>query len=250
MAIKFFDPTSEFGAFADWEQQTGSNPNTTEQRASMLGQHGDEIRWKGYGKQTALTATFGAIKKNGDLIVPNVGTVVGGVHIDSLSVAYTNTGFPVMTLNGHRHNAGNAHTECRLYRAGVKLPSQFGCPREILEDVPSTKNVFALTTNAEVDVRSVTYTLTCNHVDEANKDGGHLAGDNYDGSETLAVELTGDADAGEYEFDGDNWQLTGDNRTNGNTVATTSSITLTRHVAHDTSTTEETETETETEPEP
>ena len=231
MSGKFFDPTNVFGALADWEPQTGSNPNITEQRASLLGQHGDEIRWKGYGKQTALTATFGAKKESGLLTIPNVGLVVGGVHIDSLTVAYTNTGFPILTLNGHRHDHGNAHTPCRQYKASIKLPAIFGCPREIAMDETTPENAFALTTQAEIDTRSVTYTLTTNHVDEMDHEGGHLAADNYDGSETLAVELTGDAESDEYEVS-DKWQLTTDARTNGNTVATTSSMTLTRHLAH------------------
>ena len=197
MPIKFFDPTSEFGALADWEQQTGSNPNTSEQRASALGQHGDEIRWQGYGRQTALAATFVAVKASGLLTVPNVGLVVGGVHIDSLSVAYTNTGFPTLTLNGHRHDSGNSHTACRQYKPTVRLPAVFGCPRELAMTGATPENVFALTPQAEIDTRSVTYTLTTNHVDEMDREGGHLAEDNYDGSETLAVELTGDADAAE-----------------------------------------------------
>ena len=231
MPIKFFDPTNPFGALADWEQQTGGNPNTSEQRASMLGKHGDEIRWQGYGKQTALTATFGAITNTGDLIVPNAGTVIAGVHIDSLSVAYTNTGFPTLTLNGHKHDHGKPHDTCRMYAPTIKLPSIFGCPRKLTTTDATPKTAFGLTLEAEIDVRSVTYSLTCNHIDEPDREGGHLASDNYDGSETLAVELTGDAEATEYEV-GDDWQATADNRTNGNTVATTSSLTLTRHLPH------------------
>jgi len=233
MAVKFFSPNNPFGALAGWELQTGANPSETEQRAAALGEDGDEIAWKGYGKDAALSCTFVATAASGYLTLPDAGAVVGGAHIDSISVAYNQEGFPIMTVNGHKHIDGTGHTTpCRRYRASVKLPAKaIGCPRLIECVSPSTAKAFMLTPAAKIDVRGMTYTLGCTHVDEKNAEGGHLAGDNYDGVETLSVELTGEADPTEFAVDSA-WHLGTDGRNNSNTTATTSSLALEHHVAH------------------
>jgi len=226
MAVTFFVPDSPFGDFADWKLNTGGNPNTTEQRAQALGPDGDEIAWKGYGKKTALTATYVATKAVGDLVIPKAGQVVGGCHIDSVQVAYNQTGYPIMTLSGHRHDHGNPHTTCRTYTGSVTLPAAaIGIPAAF-------GDVFKLQPSAEVGMRGATYTLSVIHVDEMDGVGGQLAGENRDGTEELAIELTADAAPTDYAVSAA-WHLGTLAKALGNTVATTSSLNLTHHIAHD-----------------
>jgi hypothetical protein len=57
-------------------------------------------------------------------------------------------------------------------------------------------------------------------------DGNHFASDNYDGTETLSIELTG-----EIEFQAkEGWHLDTDGRTPSNTTATSMSATYSKHI--------------------
>jgi hypothetical protein len=221
--IKFFSVDNVFGTQTGWTQNTGSNPNITEERANALGATGDEIAWQAHGKKEAYSATFVSTALTGNLAIPKVGTVVSGVHIDSVSVAYTAVGYPILTLNGHKHLAGEVDTGCKEYQASITLPAQFGVPSTITD-------AFTLEAEAEVGMRGMTYTLTCTHVEEMDADGGLLGSDNHDGVETLAIELTGEADPAEYTIDAD-WHEGSANRSQANTSATTKSLTLTKHIS-------------------
>ena len=100
--------------------------------------------------------------------------------------------------------------------------------------------MFELTSNAVVGVRGIVLSMALNHVDEDAANGAHFASDNYDGSETIQVDFCGDVDPAEdYALD-ESW--TDDNlaKNQGNTIATTTSLTATHHVENveDTGTTD------------
>lgn len=223
MAIKFFDVSNVFGTLTGWTQNTGSNPNITEERANALGATGDEIAWKAHGKKEAYSATFVSTALTGNLAIPAAGSIVSDVHIDSVSVAYTAVGYPILTLAGHKHLSGEVDAACKTYAASITLPAQFGVPSTITD-------AWELETGAEVGMRGMTYTLTCTHVEEMDADGGLLGSDNHDGVETLAIELTGEAAPAEYTVDTD-WHEGSANKSQANTSATTKSLTLTKHIS-------------------
>lgn len=215
-AQAFFNPESAFGEFAGWEIQT-VNPTTQRQRAQALGKDGDEIASKTYDHRTTASATFVATADNAE--IPKAGAIVGGYHIDTITVNFTNTDYVHMTVQGHKHGTA-AHATCRTYTGSLTtIGTKFGCPATLE----------GLAIPAGAGVRSYTYTLTCNHVDELGRQGDFLAADNYDGSETAECELceTGDIAAAE------GWDLVTDGHTRGNTQAETATATAERHIAHD-----------------
>lgn len=230
--VKFFDTTDPF-SLADWEIQTGPNPNRTKQRAQALTKDGDEFAHAQYGTADSGTFTYVAKKFTGFLAVPAVGTVTGGYHIDNWTVAYTQTGFPTLSINAHKHVDGAADANCRVYNPSFKVPARsIGVPSVIPAADDEADPIFELDSGAVVGMRGLSLALSVNHVDEMDASGGHLAGDNYDGTETLSAEFTGDVDPStDYDLDSA-WTDDSFSKSNGNTQATTTSLTATHHVAH------------------
>lgn len=234
--VMFFNPDSVIGELADWEIQEGSNPNVTRQRAQELKANGDELQSVQYGAQVAYSMNYKCKKVTGDaLVIPAPGAIKNGKHVDSVEVSYSQTDFPTLAVAAHAHAAldgtPEGHDECRVYTPGVVLP-----PRAI--GVPSTlkdsagKTIF--TCPEGVGMRSITYSLAINHIDEPNGDGGHLAGQNHDGTETLALEFTGEIDIADLAID-PAWKLPDtEGKTRTNAGAHTTSVTLTRHIGYDT----------------
>ena len=220
-AQAFFNPSSPFGALTGWEDQT-DNPTTSRQRAQALGADGDEIAAKTYDARTNVTGEYVATADSA--AIPKAGEIKNGYHIDSIQVRYANNDFVKMTLQGHKHVGENvvshAVNSCRTYTGSLQtIGTKFGCP-----DAPVGVSI-----PSGAGVRSVNYSLSCNHVDELGSQGDFLAGDNYDGSETVEVELcdTGNITAAQ------GWDLVNDGHTRGNTQAETSSATVEKHIAHD-----------------
>ncbi len=234
--VKFFSPdATAFGTLADWELQSGANPSVSRQRAQALKADGDELAAVQYGARIALSANYVAKTTTGTtLSVPKAGTVSGGAHVDSVSVSYSQTGFPTLSVEGHRHatvaGVAASHETCRTYSPSIVLP-----PRTI--GVPSSikgldgKPVF--TKPDDVGMRSLNYRLAVTHVDEDDGDGNHLAAENRDGVETLEIEFTGEVDVSELAI-ADGWMLPESSSVSqSNTAATTTSVTLVHHVAMD-----------------
>ena len=233
--VMFFNPDSVIGELADWEIQEGSNPNVTRQRAQELKANGDELQSVQYGAQIAYSMNYKGKKVTGDaLVIPAPGSIKNGKHVDSVEASYSQTDFPTLAVAAHAHAAvdgtSEAHDECRVYTPGVILP-----PRAI--GVPSTlkdtdgETVF--TCPEGVGMRSLTYSLAVNHIDEPDGEGGHLAGQNHDGTETVTLEFTGEVDIADLDI-GESWKLPDtEGKTRTNTGAHTSSVTLTRHIGFD-----------------
>jgi hypothetical protein len=233
--VIFFNPDSVIGELADWEIQEGSNPNVTRQRAQELKANGDELQSVQYGAQVAYSMNYKGKKVTGDaLVVPSPGSIKNGKHVDSVEVSYSQTDFPALAVTAHAHAALDGtpeeHDECRVYMPGVVLP-----PRAI--GVPSTlkdtdgETVF--TCPEGVGMRSLTYSLAVNHIDEPDGEGGHLAGQNHDGTETITLDFTGEIDIADLGIGG-SWKLPDtDGKTRTNSGAHTSTVTLTRHIGFD-----------------
>jgi hypothetical protein len=82
-------------------------------------------------------------------------------------------------------------------------------------------------------MRSLTYSLAVNHIDEPDGEGGHLAGQNHDGTETITLDFTGEIDIADLGI-GDSWLLPDtEGKTRTNAGVHTSTVTLTRHIGFD-----------------
>ncbi len=218
MATTFFGPTSPFGTLTGWEVQD-DNPTTTQTRAQALGSDGDEIAKRLHDAKTTVTANY-TLKNATGCKIPKFGEILGGYHVDSVTITFGNTAFVTMSLTGHKHGA-SAHPACRTYTGSLaQIASNFGCP----------SSVVGMTLPANAGVRSMTYNLQGNHQDELGSAGDFLAADNYDGYETVDCEL---CDSGTISAAA-GWDLTSVSNGFSNTAATTASATVEKHIAHST----------------
>lgn len=218
MSAAFFNPTSPFGALTGWEIQT-NNPTTGVTRAQALGSAGDELASKLHDARTTVSATY-VLHTAAGCKIPKFGEILGGYHVDTVSITFGNTAFVMMTVTGHKH--GNAaHPACRTYTGSLtQIASNFGCPSTVL----------GMTIPTGAGVRSMTYNLQGNHIDELGSAGEFLAADNYDGNETVDCEL---CDSGTITAD-TGWDMTSTNSAFANNAAQTASATVEKHLQHDT----------------
>lgn len=228
--VEFFgtESVAEPSIHASWVFQNGGAVNRSKSRAAELGRSGDEIRSAMYDEKSTTSFTYLFVQTQTPVshyVWPKIGVVLSGWHVDGFSCVWSrDKPAAVLTLNCHRHGA-SGHDECRTYTPSLAeiAPPSFGVPA-------SFGDAFALDAEAVVDLRSATYAVQANHVDELKRDGTHLRGDNYDCSETLSVELTGKATSDDYETE---WDMPSDAATPSNTGATTTTLSFEHHVAHD-----------------
>jgi hypothetical protein len=217
MSTAFFNPTSPFGALTGWEIQT-NNPTTSVTRAQALGSAGDELASKLHDTRTSVSATY-VLQTATGCKIPKFGEILGGYHVDTVSISFSNTAFVTMTVTGHKHGSGE-HPACRTYTGSLTtIASNFGC----------TSTVVGMTIPQDAGVRTMTYTLQGNHQDELGSAGEFLAADNYDGNETVDVEL---CDSGTIAAI-TGWDMTSTNSAFANNAAQTASATVEKHLQHD-----------------
>ena len=234
--IAFFAPDKTIlGDLTDWELQTGGNPELSRDRAQALKSDGDELASAQHNAKIQYSLTYKPKRYTGSdgLALPVPGSVLNGSHVDSVTVAYSQEDYPVLTVAAHRHAAidgtPETHEACRIYTPAVTLP-----PRAI--GIPSTlkdsdgKTVFSLP--AGVGISSLTYSLTVTHNDVPDGDGNHLAGENRDGVEKLDVSFTGEVYVADLSIDSawslpDSWSMSQSNQD-----ATTTSLSIQRHIAY------------------
>jgi hypothetical protein len=227
-AVPFFSPTDVLSLGGTWAVQENSLSESN-QRAQGLDAVGDEAAGQTYDNKTAGTIVYeDHSAAGGTLTLPAVGSVAGGYHIDSLSLAYNATGWPRLTVTVHKH-ADNSHADGDMneYSATPVFPTGFGIPRE-LEDALEA-SLFSITDD-DAGLRSMTYTLGATHVDENDEAGDHLAGQTRDGVETLAVEFTKIPAVVTIAA---GWDEMTDGSNKSNTAAETASMSWEHHVARD-----------------
>lgn len=215
----FFEASSPFGTLTGWTPQTGGTKNVTKQYATVLDEEGNFAAGQNYDEKEEMSCTYKAGASGAT--IPSVGDILNGYHVDSVSVTFSQNDFVQMTVTGHKHTGTGAAVDsgCRKYAPSIGTVGGFGCPSSI--------GPFTLGEQA-VGIRSIQYSLQTNHVDELDGAGKHFKGDNYDGTETLSIELTGE---GTFAESGD-WHLDSNGVNKGNTVATTSSASFTKHISH------------------
>lgn len=236
--VTFYDPASPFGALAGWEVQSGGDPAKTKQQEVDLDKTGDFLASDSYDARSTVSATYKPNVRTGggSMYLPSVGEVLGGYHVDSISLAFSQTASPVLTVNGHKHDDGNGHVdgETNTYTSTLNFIVQgIGVPASISNTETEPSVIFKLETLAEIGLRSLAYGLSCTHNDELDGGGEHLAGENHDGIETLEVEFTGGAVKDtDYTLDS-TWFIESETPSQSNTAAKTKTISASKHIAKD-----------------
>lgn len=230
MAINFFNPEAPADIVgAQWDIQS-SNPSTTRERVASLGSDGDETASFLYGEKTTINVNCLCNAPAGTaLVVPKVGDVIGGYHIDSVNITFSATSQPTMDITAHKHGENKSHEAAhRTY----SLPKAIKDTLKGGAGVPT--GIAGLTLSELTDGFSqVTIALAANHV-EAPYCGTPPtipASDNHDGSVTVTAEVIGDSTP--TIEDGLKYDQTDDSKTNGNTTNDSRSFTYIQHVAHD-----------------
>lgn len=232
--VDFFAPANEISVDSHWTFQDGGDVQKQNERAGELGADGDEVAHALHGAKATTSFTFIHDGGGDALAFPKVGAVSGGWHIDEITVSWSRDSIaPKLVVSCHKHLDGTNHAanSCRTYTPSLSAiaPQAFGCPAAFTGG--TGKNGFTLAQGSVVDLRDATYSVKCSHVDEANRTGGELAGNNYDCVETLEVNLTGAATADDWTSD---WDNVSSGVTPSNTGATGSKLSFEHHVAHDT----------------
>lgn len=230
MAVGFFNPEGIFASALGTsvgEVQT-TNHSTSQQRAAAADKHGDEKTSTLYGGQDSVTETFKVFQSEGTFSVANIvpGTVVDGYHVDSLTVTWSPTDFPEVSVSAHKHTdlatGVTSHgTPHRKAVSSLQPPAGFGaCGIAALVGVEDTS----------IAPSGATYTLGITHEDAQDCGGGYLASQNRDGVETLQVNFVGiatiDQSSGKPM---EGWDMTASSKDKGNTAAETSSFTFEKH---------------------
>lgn len=244
MDIKFFSPENPFSTLEDeWELQN-SNPNDAWQTVTALKKDGDFLRGSQYDGKRTLNLSFISKKVTGNFtldIASGVKLACGVVaaveslyfHVDTIAIGYTQNGQPTLDITAHAHLAGKGHGPtanggdggCRIYIPSLTFPAlDIGCPTTL-------GDAFTLSAACQQSLRSIRYQLQVNHNDVPDRVGNHLAGDNYDGTETLAIEFTGEFENNDFTL-GEGWFKDNQGTPAGNTSETTTTLNLTHHVAH------------------
>ena len=225
-AVPFFNPSDLLSLGGDWIVQD-HNIAAANQRAQGLAATGDEAASKLYDGKTSGSIAFECHAETGSLTLPNVGAVKGGYHIDSLQLVYNPAGWPKLTLNVHKHD-DNSHAADSMneFAPSPTFPAQFGVPRGLTIGAGAQS-----ITDTACGIKSMTYNLACTHVDELDEAGDHLAGENRDGAETLAIEYT--KNPAVIANTGAGWSQMSGGSTLSNTAAETASYSWEAHVVRE-----------------
>ena len=170
-----------FAIANSWVAQSHRN-NDLNDRAKGLGTTGDEVASKLYNPRNEITCEYECHLEVGNLFIPVMGLVYNSYLITRAQITMTAEGFPRLSVTGHNHddNAHHATTNPPVtYQSTITLAAQFGVPTMFGQS------------NANCGKRGLTYTLECEHIDEPDGNGSHLAGENGDGRETIVFEFSG-----------------------------------------------------------
>lgn len=182
--VGFFNPVDALGLANGWVIQS-DGVKTSQQRAQGLKADGDEAAKKLYDKKGTVSLTYENFTPEGELVLPSVGEIKNGYHIDSLNLSPQVTGWPVLTIEAHKHLGGATHADasCRIYKPSLTFEAGWGIERGF--------GGFDLAIgDTAIGVKTTSYSLTCTHVDELHQ-GVWIAGENRDGVEKFDIAFTG-----------------------------------------------------------
>lgn len=233
MAVTFFDPVaiSGLGIGTNWVLQSGS-PSTSRNRAQGLKTNGDEAASQLYGGQTSQTLEFKNFQSSGDTgdsgnAIPSAGKCASGWHVDSVSVSYSPTDWPTLSVQVHKHDdcetGVTSHaSQANTYTASLELPMGFGVPSDI-------KTIVGIS-DSTIGLSAFSYEMSVTHQDEVGGSGNYLASEDRDGSESASVSTVGVPSA---DPDIDGWDMLSDSTNASNTTADTATYSFEHHVQRD-----------------
>jgi hypothetical protein len=171
MAAVFGADGLGFGTLAGWNIQNAEDAAESKRRNS-LGSTGNETVGSVYDETQNVTTSYKSAAAAAPDI-PDLGDVVSGIAVTSISLSTDSEDYATMTLTGHAH----AHGTLRKVAHGVTLSSGVGA------------SAFGVTGGESV--RSSECTISCEHKDEVDDQGETVAGENYDGKIEISVKVLG-----------------------------------------------------------
>jgi len=157
-----------FGAFTGWESK-GSNDNVTSKRAVAMDDKGDEVASQLHDEKTDTTENL-ECNDDTNSIPAAVGALENARILTGIFIQTSAEGYAQMTLTGHNHtdNAHAASPALRTATHGITLASCFGAT----DFLAGTAGTDASPISGSIDIK-------CDHVDQVDKDGNHLVGENH-----------------------------------------------------------------------
>lgn len=216
MAVGFFNPAALLAALSGWEY-VNDNVDNSDERFSELGGDGDEGAYAIANRKNGGTVTLKCFAAEGNLTLPDLGSILGGYHVDSFSIKLDPKGWPTMDIQVHKH-LDAAHPACRTYTPTLVI----ACGRGIV-----APGGFALA-GVGTGFSSFDYSCSVSHIDETDGEGDFLAGDSYDGVENVSIGTIGLDNI--VAIDG--WDRVGDTNSRVNNGSEKSTFSFTKHIDH------------------
>jgi hypothetical protein len=158
------------GIGASWVRQS-SNPSTDKQRAKALGATGQEIAATLYDETFNVTESWIA-KDVVALEIPDLGSVVDDYVVTSIKLGTSNTGFATLDIAAHKHTDGTPTMTCATGGAAL-ITAAFGAL------------TLGCSTSGVLTSSSIEYTIQ--HAEAKGATGNNVAGENYDGMQTVTL---------------------------------------------------------------
>jgi len=165
----------------NWIAQNNVN-NDLNDRAQGWKANGDEAAAKLHNARNEIAMEYECTEESGNLYIPTLGLVSNSYCITRIQIRCAAGAWPRLSVTAHNHddNAHNASSQPpATYTASITIAAQFGVPTMFGQ------------ANANCGKRSFTYTLECDHVDEPDGAGLHLAGQNSNGREQVVFDFSG-----------------------------------------------------------
>jgi len=158
--------------------------------------------------------TTNGIKTDLGVVLTTFGEVVDSKFIDTLSLAFSNAGYPVLSGSAHNH-ASNPHTTGNLatFNVAPAIPDGQGVGVPVTD--MAALATYAITFAATSKPSSATYDIAVrNHVDDLGAEGDHFQGQNS--GCRVGVSITGFGVSGDVTF-GAAWFVDSNENSDSNT---------------------------------
>ena len=214
---------------ASFVAQSSSNDNQST-FATLVGADGDTDLYSGaFDEQNQVSCTYrwaALTGLNTELTVGdlNVGAVLNGFLVTSITFNTTNEDFIEIVVEGHNHD-DNVHVDAAM--------NEYDIPAGVIAQLTGAFGAVDFFNNesATICCQSGTYTLSAEHVDVNDCVGDHFAGHTFKGIENASVDYVGATPAGAVAAGADPaWNVTSINSGTGNEEFNSSTITAERSV--------------------
>lgn len=166
---RFFDPSPLLGGPGNIQNATSASQRTLSHVSKPDGS-ASPCGSVSSGAKLGRTETYAVQEADGLFSVPAVGSISAtGYHIDSVQVLWSSGDWPVVTISGHTHDGPSHPPVSRSWSPSIPMPCGWGA-------VPAYAGEGAV---------SVTYQLSCTHVEALDEHGNVFASDDIGAIETV-----------------------------------------------------------------